>query len=82
MRIDFPRQGNQTEEEKKQNKDLSKKYKIEGFPTVIVLDAKGQILDQKVGYSKESAESYVKWLKSLKEKGKEKEKGTEKKEQP
>src|SRR6202040_3071968 len=38
VEVDFPRSKAQTEELKKANEKLSEKFKIEGYPTVIVLD--------------------------------------------
>ena len=36
-------------ENKKTNKQLSKKYKQESFPTMIVVDEKGNVLGRKIG---------------------------------
>lgn len=41
VKLDFPRKSPQSDELKKQNKALGKKYDIEGFPTVLILDAEG-----------------------------------------
>src|ERR1700688_1355019 len=42
--VDFPRKKEQSEELKKSNDELKDKFKIEGFPTVIVLDGEGKQL--------------------------------------
>src|SRR5712691_6426789 len=42
--VDFPRHATQTEELKKANKELSEKFKIEGFPTIVVLSTQGEEL--------------------------------------
>ena len=47
---------------------VSEKYEIEGFPTVIVLDAEGKVLKKDVGYSGANAKDYVAELKKLKKK--------------
>lgn len=64
--VDFPHSAEQTEELKKSNEALAKKYEIEGFPTVIVLDAQGKQLSKQVGYSGTSAKDFVAELEKLK----------------
>jgi protein disulfide-isomerase len=61
---DFPRKKTLPAEMKKQNEDLAGKYGIEGFPTVLLLDAEGKVL-QTTGYRQGGAEAYVKHLKEL-----------------
>lgn len=61
---DFPSQKPQSEEVKKQNRTLQKKYGIRGFPTVLVLDENGNE-KERTGYRRGGAESYVKHLKEL-----------------
>ena len=50
VELDFPNQKPQTDELKKANKELAKKYEIKGYPTVIVLSADGKELTKQVGY--------------------------------
>jgi protein disulfide-isomerase len=61
---DFPRSVPQPEGLKKQNKMLMGKYGVEGFPTILLLDAKGQVLAQ-TGYQRGGAAAYVKHLEEL-----------------
>lgn len=68
VELDFPRGKKQSPELKKANRALSEKYDIEGFPTVIVLDADGKVLKKDVGYSGASAKDYVAGLAKLKKK--------------
>src|SRR5258708_40039766 len=42
LEVDFPQQKAQSAEIKKQNEALAKQFKIEGFPTVLILDAAGK----------------------------------------
>jgi len=42
VEVDFPRNKEQPESLKKANQALQEKYKIDGFPTIIVLDANGK----------------------------------------
>lgn len=68
VEVDFPNDKPQTEELKASNKALSKKYEIEGFPTVIVLDGEGKQLSKKVGYDGESPKDFIAELEKLKKK--------------
>ena len=61
---DFPARKKQSAAEKKQNDALGKKYGIRGFPTVLLLDAKGKVL-ARTGYQKGGAAAYVKHIRSL-----------------
>ena len=64
--LDFPKAKPQSDELKAANKELSKKYGIKGYPTIIVLDADGKELFRKVGYSGTPAAEYVADLAKLK----------------
>lgn len=64
---DFPEQKQQSASVTKQNKALNEKYKIPGYPTVLLLDAEGNVLGQ-TGYQPGGAESFVANLKELLEK--------------
>lgn len=66
VELDFPKTKPQSDELKAANKDLSKKYAIRGYPTIIVLDAEGKELFRKVGYSGTPAAEYVADLAKLK----------------
>ena len=62
--LDFPRKKEQSKEEKKQNEALAEKYKIRGFPTVIVLSPDGDLVGQ-TGYQKGGPDAYVDHLKEM-----------------
>ena len=66
VELDFPKTKPQSDELKAANKELSKKYGIKGFPTIIVLDAEGKELFRKVGYGGTPAADYVAELAKLK----------------
>ncbi|MDB6021778.1 MAG: thioredoxin-like fold [Pedosphaera sp.] len=68
VELDFPHAKKQTEELKTANKALAEKYKIEGFPTVIVLDGDGKELSKDVGYSGEQPKVIIEKLEQLKKK--------------
>lgn len=61
---DFPNRKPQSKEVKEQNDALAKKYGIRGFPTVLLLDAEGNVLEQ-TGYQAGGAKAYVEHLKEL-----------------
>ena len=61
---DFPSQKVQPDELKKQNKKLSEEYGVRGFPTVLLLDADGNVLER-TGYKAGGASAYVEHIKSL-----------------
>jgi len=49
--LDFPNSKPQSDDLKKANAALSEKFGIEGYPTLILLDADGKQLKKDVGYS-------------------------------
>ncbi|OVE74734.1 hypothetical protein BVX97_06420 [bacterium E08(2017)] len=61
---DFPNRKPQPAEVKAQNEKLSKEYKIKGFPTVLLLDAKGKVLGR-TGYKPGGPKAYIKHLDNL-----------------
>ena len=65
VELDFPRKKEQSDELKKANKELQKKYKIQGYPTIIVLDGEGKQVGE-LGYMKGGPEPFIKKLDDLK----------------
>mgnify|MGYP001299957172 CR=1 FL=1 len=61
---DYPRAKKQSASEKKQNEELAQKYSIQGFPTILLLDAEGEVL-ARTGYQPGGAEKYVEHIKKL-----------------
>jgi thioredoxin-related protein len=61
---DFPRGKEQSPEVVKQNRELARKYGVRGFPTVLLLNAKGDVIAQ-TGYQEGGAEAYVEHIKTL-----------------
>ena len=65
VEIDFPsRKIKQSAELKAQNEALAEKYGIKGFPTILILDADGKVIQQ-TGYQRGGAEKYVEHLKGI-----------------
>ena len=65
VELDFPNRKPQAEALKKANAALSEKFKIEGYPTVIVLDSAGKELFKEVGYGGTTAKDYIAKLQKL-----------------
>ena len=61
---DFPQQKKQSAKVKAQNQELAQKFGVNGFPTVLLLSSKGEVL-AKTGYQKGGAKAYVKHIKEL-----------------
>jgi thioredoxin-related protein len=67
VEVDFPRQKELSAEQKKANLALQKKYKIEGFPTVIVLNSAGDKVGE-LGYEPGGPQAFIDKLEELKKK--------------
>jgi thioredoxin-related protein len=61
---DFPNSKPQSAEVKKQNSELSEKYGVRGFPTVLLLKADGAVINR-TGYQAGGAAAYVEHIKKL-----------------
>jgi len=62
--VDFPRAKEQTEELKKQNLDLARKYGIKGYPTIIILSPDGKPVGM-TGYLQGGPWEYTRHLKKI-----------------
>ena len=60
--VDFPQYKAQTDEQKAFNKSLANRYNIEGFPTVLILNPKGEVAER-TGYRPGGPGSYVEMIK-------------------
>ena len=68
VEVDFPRTKTQTAEQKKANQALQEKYKIEGYPTVVVLNSEGKKVGE-LGYQPGGPKAFIEELDKLKKKG-------------
>ena len=66
VEVDFPRKKKLSSEQAKVNKELAEKYKIQGYPTIIVLDGEGKQVGE-LGYMK-SPEPFIEKLEEMKKK--------------
>ncbi len=65
LKLDFPQKKKLTQLLTKQNEKLMQEYKVEGFPTVIVLDSEGKQIGQ-LGYMQGGPSAFVAELEKLK----------------
>lgn len=71
VEVDFPHKKKQSKELKKANEKLQEHYKVEGFPTVVLLNADGKKIGEEVGYdSNEGPKAYMKTLDATVQKAK------------
>ena len=67
VELDYPRKTPQAPELKAKNAELSKKFGISGFPTVLLIDAKsGEVFGKTVGFGGQTAKEYLEKLASFK----------------
>lgn len=64
LSVDYPRSTPQSDDLRKRNEALGAQFKIEGLPTVLLLDASGREL-ARTGYQPGGAEAYVAHLRAL-----------------
>ncbi len=63
--VDFPRSKPQSDALRTANEELAKKFAVDSFPTIIVLDANGKKLSKESGYDGSNAKAFVGNLKKL-----------------
>jgi thioredoxin-related protein len=64
VELDFPRAKEQSPELVKQNDELQSKFKVEGYPTFILLDSGGKELGRTVGFMAGGPSAFIDWIKS------------------
>ncbi len=64
VQVDFPRYKRLSKEQQKANLSLQKKYRIYGFPAILLVDADEKVL-LKTGYRPGGAANYIDHLKSF-----------------
>jgi protein disulfide-isomerase len=64
VEVDFPQGKTLSPEVKKQNDSLQEKYKIDGFPTLVLLDSKGKLIKQNSGYLPGGPKAFIDWVNS------------------
>lgn len=66
VELDYPRKTAQPDALKKANAALKDQYKIEGFPTLIVLDKNGKQIGKQVGYEAGGPKAFIAKLEGFK----------------
>ncbi|MFO1490159.1 MAG: thioredoxin family protein [Kiritimatiellia bacterium] len=64
VELDFPSKKKISQKLKTQNEKLAKQYKVRGYPTVLILSPKGELVDQ-TGYREGGPEKYIEHLKGI-----------------
>jgi len=59
VEVDFPNHKEQSASLKAANDGLKSKFSVHGFPTLLVLDEKGQELGRQVGYEKGGPSAFI-----------------------
>lgn len=67
VEVDFPRAKSQSAELKRANQALQEKYKIDGYPTIIVLNGDGKKVGE-LGYQPGGPKAFIAELEKLKNK--------------
>ena len=62
--LDFPFNKPQDETLKSQNTALAGRYRVQGYPTIVILNSKGKLV-QKTGYLPGGAKNYIEHLKEI-----------------
>lgn len=62
LKADFPKRTPLSAEQQKANEELASKFKIEGFPTLVVMDGNGKELAREVGYQPGGADAVIGWI--------------------
>jgi protein disulfide-isomerase len=66
VEVDFPNKKEQSADLKAANKALEKQYKVNGFPTLVVLDKDGKEIGRQVGYAKGGPKAFIEKLEGFK----------------
>ncbi len=66
VEVDFPNKKPQSEELKKANAALQEKFKIEAYPTIVVLNSEGKEIHRKSGYGGATVKEFIASLEKLK----------------
>lgn len=63
--VDFPEHKAQAKSLKKANKALEKKFDVDGFPTLVILDSNGKQLKKVDGYEGKDPKEFIAMLENL-----------------
>ncbi|MFO7832140.1 MAG: thioredoxin family protein, partial [Desulfuromonadaceae bacterium] len=66
VKVDFPRKEQLSQEQSAANERLAKKYRVRGFPTLIILNSQGERVGS-TGFRQESTKRYIEHLQGMME---------------
>ncbi len=66
LEVDFPRRRELSPEQRNHNQELAARFGIEAFPTLLLLDSDGKVLDRMVGFPKGGLDGVLKFVGSRK----------------
>ena len=64
--VDFPNRKPQSDDLKKANEVLGKKYSVDGYPTFVVLNKDGKEIGRQLGYAEGGPEAFIEKLDKFK----------------
>jgi thioredoxin-related protein len=67
VKLDFPRKKELPADESERNNELAQQFRVEAFPTVVVLDAKGKELERNVGFMRGGPSAFISWVQNATE---------------
>lgn len=62
VKLDFSPTGAKPGKFQEQHEYLAQRFKIEAFPTFVLLDSKGKPVDSVMGYQPGGPEAFIKWI--------------------
>ncbi|MCX6971490.1 MAG: thioredoxin family protein [Verrucomicrobia bacterium] len=62
VELDFPNSKPQSAEVKNQNEELQKKFGVDGFPTLVLLDSNGKEIARNAGYLAGGPKAFEAWF--------------------
>ena len=64
VNADFPRKTPLADGQREHNEELARKFGVQYFPTVVLLDTEGNMLDKMVGFPKGGLEGFISFVKA------------------
>jgi thiol-disulfide isomerase/thioredoxin len=64
VKLDFPRRTEQPAEMSARNRGLMERYKVQGFPTFVIVRADGTELARHVGYMRGGVDAFTGWVRN------------------
>ena len=64
VNADFPRKTKLPEAQQEKNRQLASKFGVQYFPTVLILDSDGKVLDKVVGFPKGGVDGFIEFIKA------------------